>query len=51
MEEKVSQKKDKSDQPPEKPKGALVVTLIYLATIIILWSYVYLILFERGTTI
>ncbi len=34
----------------EQPKGALAITLIYLVTIIVLWSWVYLTLLERGMT-
>ncbi len=34
----------------EQPKGALTVTLIYLVTIIILWSWVYVTLLQGGTT-
>ena len=39
-----------SDPGEEHPKGALALTLIYMLTIIILWSWVYLTLLERGVT-
>lgn len=38
------------EQKQEHPKGALAVTLIYMLTIIVLWSWVYLTLLERGMT-
>ena len=40
----------KGDPEMEHPKGALAISLIYLVTIIILWSWVYLTLLERGVT-
>jgi hypothetical protein len=43
-------KKKPSAEQPEHPKGALAVTLIYLATIVVLWSWVYQTLLERGVT-
>ncbi len=46
----MSEKKKTQPEQPEHPKGALTVTLIYLVTIIILWSWVYLTLLERGVT-
>ena len=33
-----------------EPKGALALTVIYLVTVVILWSWVYLTLLERGVT-
>lgn len=38
------------DDESQSPRGALAVTLIYLATIVVLWSWVYLTLIERGVT-
>jgi hypothetical protein len=38
------------DNQSEHPKGALVLTLIYLVMLIILWSTVYMTLLERGLT-
>jgi hypothetical protein len=35
---------------PDAPKGALALTLLYLITIIVLWSWVYLTLLSRGVT-
>jgi hypothetical protein len=40
----------KGDPELENPKGALALTLIYMVTIIILWSWVYQTLLERGVT-
>ena len=40
----------KGDPELEHPKGALAISLIYLVTIIIFWSWVYLTLLERGVT-
>ena len=34
----------------EHPKGTLALTLMYMVTIIILWSWVYQTLLERGVT-
>ncbi len=34
----------------EQPRGALALTLIYMLTIIVLWSWVYLALLQGGTT-
>lgn len=34
----------------EHPKGTLAILLIYLITIIVLWSWVFLTLLERGMT-
>jgi hypothetical protein len=42
--------KKSSAEQPEHPKGALAITLMYLATIVILWSWVYQTLLERGVT-
>lgn len=38
------------DQKQEHPKGALAVTVLYLIIIIVLWSWVFLTLLERGVT-
>ena len=40
----------KGDPETEHPKGALALTLIYMVTIIILWSWVYQTLLARGVT-
>jgi hypothetical protein len=45
----MPQSKKRPEQPAH-PKGALALTLIYMVTIIILWSWVYLTLIERGVT-
>jgi hypothetical protein len=42
--------KKSSAEHPEHPKGALAVTLVYLVTIVVLWSWVYQTLLERGVT-
>jgi hypothetical protein len=44
---------DKNDpeQNDFKPKGTIVILLIYLLTIIILWGSVYVILLDRGVTL
>jgi hypothetical protein len=34
----------------EAPKGAITLALIYLVTIVVLWSWMYLTLLERGVT-
>jgi len=34
-----------------KPKGTMVVLLIFLLTIILLWGSVFLILLSRGVTV
>lgn len=44
----MSEEQHDTKKPPEHPKGALVATLLYLATIIVLWSWVYMTLIERG---
>lgn len=50
-EPKAGQKSaQKADPNSEHPKGALAISLIYIVTIIILWSWVYLTLLERGIT-
>ncbi|MFN8475645.1 MAG: hypothetical protein U0822_25915 [Anaerolineae bacterium] len=35
---------------PQHPIGAITITLIFIITLIILWSWVYLILLGRGMT-
>lgn len=40
----------KGDPEMEHPKGTLAITLIYMVTTIILWSWVYQTLLERGVT-
>ena len=38
------------DNKSEHPKGALALTLVYLVTLVVLWSWVYMMLLERGMT-
>jgi surface polysaccharide O-acyltransferase-like enzyme len=45
----MASKKPESDQS-EQPKGTLAIVLAYMVTIIVLWSWVYLTLLERGVT-
>jgi hypothetical protein len=40
----------KGDAELEHPKGTLVIVLVYMVTIIVLWSWVYQILIARGVT-
>ena len=40
-----------NDQDEFKPKGTMVILLIFLLTIIVLWGSVYVILLERGVTL
>ncbi len=48
---KIKKAEVKSGDPEaEQPKGTLALTLIYMVTIIILWSWVYQTLIERGVT-
>ena len=37
-------------QKEEHPKGTLTIMLIFMLTIVILWSWVFLTLMERGVT-
>jgi hypothetical protein len=34
----------------EHPKGTLVLLVIFMVTMIVLWSYVYMTMLERGVT-
>lgn len=34
----------------EQPKGALTIVLVFMITLVILWSYVFMTLMERGVT-
>ena len=49
-------KNTKSTSSPEKdpemehPKGTLILTSLYMVSIIVLWSWVYQILIARGVT-
>ena len=43
--------KNAPEQNEFKPKGTLVILLIFLLTIIVLWGTVYVILLSRGVTI
>ncbi len=45
----MAPKKQEPDQS-EQPKGTLAIVLGYMVTIIVLWSWVYLTLLERGMT-
>ena len=46
----MDKKAPNKDDQPQHPIGAITVTLIFLITLIILWSWVYLILLGRGVT-
>ena len=46
----MSDEEKKPDETEVEPKGAMALTLIYLVTVIILWSWVYMTLIERGMT-
>ena len=39
------------EQEEFKPRGTIVILLIFLVTIIVLWGSVYLILLDRGVTL
>ena len=39
------------EQNEFKPKGTMVILLIFLITIIVLWGSVYVILLNRGVTL
>jgi flagellar basal body-associated protein FliL len=43
--------KNTPDQNEFKPKGTIVILLIFLLTIIVLWGSVYVILLNRGVTL
>jgi flagellar basal body-associated protein FliL len=43
--------KNAPDQNEFKPKGTIVILLIFLLTIIVLWGSVYVILLGRGVTL
>ena len=43
--------KNAPEQNEFKPKGTIVILLIYLLTIIVLWGSVYVILLGRGVTL
>ncbi len=45
----MASKKPQSDQS-EQPKGTMAILVGYMVTIIVVWSYVYLTLLERGVT-
>jgi hypothetical protein len=45
----MASKKPESDQS-EQPRGTLAILLGYIVTMIVIWSYVYLTLIERGVT-
>lgn len=42
--------KNSDQNKMESPRGTIVITVIYLITIVVLWSWVYLTLVERGVT-
>lgn len=44
----MSDEEKKPTDDDVEPKGAMALTLIYLVTVIILWSWVYMTLLERG---
>ena len=39
-----------SQKNEEQPKGTITIMLIFIVTIIVLWSWVFLTLMERGMT-
>ena len=43
--------KKNPEQEEFKPRGTIVILLIFLVTIIVLWGSVYLILLDRGVTL
>ena len=43
--------KNNPEQDEFKPRGTMVILLIFLITIIILWGTVYIILLNRGVTL
>ena len=43
--------KNAPQQNEFKPKGTIVILLIFLLTIIVLWGSVYIILLSRGVTL
>ena len=43
--------KNAPEQNEFKPKGTLVILLIFLVTLILLWGSVYVILLDRGVTL
>lgn len=43
--------KKKPEQEEFKPKGTMVILLIFLLTIVVLWTSVYIILLNRGVTL
>ncbi len=45
----MADKKQESDQS-EQPKGTLAIVLVFMVTIIVIWSWVYMTLLERGVT-
>lgn len=51
LEEKTMSDKKIPEQEEFKPKGTIVILLIFLLTIIILWGSVYVILLDRGVTL
>ncbi|MBP7690040.1 MAG: cytochrome c oxidase subunit 2A [Thermoflexales bacterium] len=46
----MAPKKPEPNQSEQQPKGTLVIVFTYMVTIIVLWSWVYLTLIERGVT-
>ena len=43
--------KNAPEQNDFKPKGTIIILLIFLLTIIVLWGSVYVILLDRGVTL
>ena len=42
---------DKKPTEEFEPKGAMAIALMIIITVVILWSWVYMTLLERGVTI
>ena len=42
---------DKKPSEEFEPKGAMAIALMIILTVIVLWSWVYMTLLERGATI
>ncbi len=45
------QKKQTQEEPTQHPIGAITLTLLFLVTLVILWSWVFLTMLERGGTL
>lgn len=47
----MSEKKNADDNLDLRPRGTMVILVIFVLTLIILWASVYVILLSRGVTI